>query len=31
MVKVKSFTGYLADPKIASEMASRPYDVITRS
>lgn len=31
MVKVKSFAGYLANPDLASELVSRPYDVITRS
>ena len=31
MVKVKSFRGYIANPEIASEIASRPYDVITRA
>lgn len=31
MVKVKSFRGYIANSEIASEIASRPYDVITRA
>ncbi len=30
MVKVKSFKGIVSNPLLASEVASRPYDVVTR-
>lgn len=30
MVKVKGFIGMIAKPELASEIASRPYDVISR-
>lgn len=30
MVKVRGFQGIVAKPEIASEIASRPYDVISR-
>ena len=31
MVKVLPFQGYLSNPQLASELISRPYDVVTRS
>lgn len=30
MVKIKLFKGVLANPSLASDLASLPYDVVTR-
>lgn len=30
MVKIKMFRGAVSDPKLATEISSRPYDTISR-